>query len=98
MSDLKKIVERLDGLGKTLFNRYGTDSYTDRCILDDIKADILKINVTHSSLQLPYKDDDLLKAYQAGAIESKDDCVKFGYDDLKELESDSIKWLKRYKN
>ena len=57
MSDLKKIVERLDGLGKNLFNRYGSDIYTYRCILHDIKADILKIDVTHSSLQFKEKEE-----------------------------------------
>jgi len=55
------------------------------------------IDYAHSSLQLPYKDDDLLKAYQAGAIEQKDNLPELNYEGLRSLTSDSIEWLKRYK-
>jgi hypothetical protein len=43
-----------------------------------------------------FNKNDLLRAYQAGAIENQDDCVSFGYDDLKELLDDANKWYKRY--
>ena len=39
---------------------------------------------------------DLLRAYQAGCLENKDDCVNFGFDDLKELKQDANKWTDRY--
>lgn len=64
----------------------------------EIEKSIVAITDTHGSTELPYKEDDLLKAYQAGCIEGLDDCCDFGHDDLKELISDSIKWLKRYKD
>ena len=45
-----------------------------------------------------FNKDDLLKAYQAGCIEGQDDCVAFGYDDLKETIQASGKWYERYTN
>lgn len=43
-----------------------------------------------------FNKNDLLRAYQAGCLENKDDCVTFGYDDTKELLTDAEKWYKRY--
>ena len=50
----------------------------------------------NSSLQLPYTKTDLWRAYQAGCLESVDDCVKYSFKDLKELQQDSLKWIERY--
>lgn len=52
MEDLKKIIERLDELGTKLYKDLGSRSYTHRCVLHDIKADLSKIDFISSSLLL----------------------------------------------
>lgn len=39
---------------------------------------------------------DLSRAYQAGCLENVDDCIKYSFKDLKELQQESLEWVKRY--
>ena len=96
---MKELLDNLNKLEDYLVNESDL-SLQDTCNIVGYMSNIRKqaINYTHSSMELLYKGDDLLKAYQAGCIEGFDDCCDFGHDDLKELISDSIKWLKRYKD
>ncbi len=35
-----RVLEELDNVGKTLFEKVGTDSYQSRCVIHDRKAEI----------------------------------------------------------
>tara|TARA_R110002111_G_scaffold47230_1_gene84533 strand:+ start:109 stop:402 length:294 start_codon:yes stop_codon:yes gene_type:complete len=52
MDKIKEIEQRLSDLGFSLNEKFGSDSYKERCLIHDIKADLLKIDFIGSSLQL----------------------------------------------
>ena len=42
----EEIVKELDELGNVLYNKFGTDSYLERCTIHDLKAKIKALTLT----------------------------------------------------
>lgn len=40
--ELEGILQTLDGLGETLYIKFGTDSYNERCVVHDLKEEVKK--------------------------------------------------------
>lgn len=45
MDKIKEIEQRLSDLGFSLNEKFGSDSYKERCLIHDIKADLLKLEI-----------------------------------------------------
>ena len=55
-----------------------------------------QLTLTSVGCSLRHSKEDMLKAYQAGCLESVDDRIIYSLKDLKELKTDAIKWYKRF--
>jgi len=66
-----EIIKELDDLGKTLYNKYGTDSYLERCTIHDLKGEIKKALPTRNK---DYSEKDMDDSYDKGF---QDCTVKF---------------------
>ena len=41
---MEDIIKELDSIGNELYNKFGTDSYNERCRLHDVKEKLKKLN------------------------------------------------------
>ena len=75
MDKIKEIEQRLSDLGFSLNEKFGSDSYKERCLIHDIKADLLKIDFIGSSLQLKEKEnidfEDYIKQFDERTIDNE---------------------------
>jgi len=55
MTKQEGLIKELDDLGNILYNKFGTDSYLERCTIHDLKAKIKAINFTDSCEKLTFK-------------------------------------------
>lgn len=52
------IIKELDKLGNTLYEKYGTDSYLERCTVHDLKTKVKALNI--SVVLKPLKDKEVM--------------------------------------
>lgn len=48
-----EIIKELDKLGNTLYSKFGTDSYLERCTIHDLKTKIKALIIADVSVALP---------------------------------------------
>ena len=68
MTKQEGLVKELDELGNVLYNKFGTDSYLERCTIHDLKTKI-------KALTIPFVSDNevALKAFVEEYVEAFED-------------------------
>ena len=80
MTPKEKIIKELDEHGNVLYNKFGTDSYLERCTIHDLKTKIKALTLTDVSQQSEVLPEFLTKdsygkivtAYIGGADVTKE--------------------------